>query len=173
MLGQKDAALEKVELQLKCKDGGIVRVDLPTAKRSILLTNLVEDLGLETARAQPVPLPEVAQPVLEKIVKWCKHHRDDPIPTQDNKNESRNKNAEIDKWDEEYIRVEEKLLFDIILAAKYMDIQALLDLGCKTVANMIKGKTPEEIRRIFNITNDFTPEEEGQIRRENERAGDC
>ena len=34
------------------------------------------------------------------------------------------------------------------------------DVGCKTVANMIKGKTPEEIRKTFNIHNDFTPEEE-------------
>ena len=34
------------------------------------------------------------------------------------------------------------------------------DVGCKTVANMIKGKTPEEIKRLFNIVNDFTPEED-------------
>ena len=34
------------------------------------------------------------------------------------------------------------------------------DVGCKTVANMIKGKTPEQIRQTFNIVNDFTPEEE-------------
>jgi hypothetical protein len=25
---------------------------------------------------------------------------------------------------------------------------------------MIQGKTPEEIRKLFNIVNDFTPEEE-------------
>ena len=25
---------------------------------------------------------------------------------------------------------------------------------------MIKGKSPEEIRKLFNIVNDFTPEEE-------------
>ena len=40
----------------------------------------------------------------------------------------------------------------------------LLDVTCKTVANMIKGKTPEEIRKTFNIKNDFTPSEEEQVR---------
>jgi S-phase kinase-associated protein 1 len=33
---------------------------------------------------------------------------------------------------------------------------------------MIKGKTPEEIRKHFNIVNDFTPAEEAQVREENE-----
>ena len=51
-----------------------------------------------------------------------------------------------------------------------MDIKPLLDTGCKTVANMIKGKSPEEIRKTFNITNDFTREEEDKIRREIESA---
>ena len=40
----------------------------------------------------------------------------------------------------------------------------MLDVTCKTVANMIKGKTPEEIRKTFNIKNDFTPSEEEQVR---------
>lgn len=38
------------------------------------------------------------------------------------------------------------------------------------MANMIKGKTVEEIRKHFNIVNDFTKEEEEQIRKENEWA---
>jgi S-phase kinase-associated protein 1 len=37
---------------------------------------------------------------------------------------------------------------------------------------MIRGKSPEEIRKTFNIVNDFTPEEEAAIRRENEWAED-
>ncbi|KAK2557831.1 S-phase kinase-associated protein 1 [Acropora cervicornis] len=49
-------------------------------------------------------------------------------------------------------------------AANYLDIKGLLDVTCKTVANMIK----EEIRKTFNIKNDFTPEEEEQVRKENE-----
>lgn len=39
------------------------------------------------------------------------------------------------------------MLFDIILVANYLDIKHLLDIGCKTVTNMIKGKTAEEIRK--------------------------
>ena len=57
---------------------------------------------------------------------------------------------------------------EIIQAANYLDIKGLLDVTCKTVANMIKGKTPEEIRKTFNIKNDFTPAEEEQVRKENE-----
>ena len=50
----------------------------------------------------------------------------------------------------------------------HLIFQGLLDVTCKTVANMIKGKTPEEIRKTFNIKNDFTPSEEEQVRKENE-----
>jgi hypothetical protein len=66
------------------------------------------------------------------------------------------------------VQVDQPTLFELILAANYLDIKELLDLTCKTVANMIKGKTPEEIRKTFNIKNDFTPEEEEQVRKENE-----
>lgn len=52
-------------------------------------------------------------------------------------------------------------------AANFLDIQSLLDLTCKTVANMIKGKTPEQIRAEFDIPNDFTPEELEDVRRDN------
>jgi len=49
-------------------------------------------------------------------------------------------------------------------------VKPLLDLCCMTVANLIKGKTPEEIRRTFGIKNDFTPEEEEEVKRENQWA---
>ena len=37
---------------------------------------------------------------------------------------------------------------------------------CHTIVDRIKGKTPEEIRTILNIKNDFTPEEEAALRAE-------
>ena len=43
------------------------------------------------------------------------------------------------------------------------DIPICRDAGCKTVADMIKGKSPEEIRKLFDVVNDFTPEEEVRL----------
>ena len=53
-----------------------------------------------------------------------------------------------------------RFVFATQQAANYMDIKPLLDLTCAKVASMIKGKTPEQIRKTFNIQNDFTPAEE-------------
>ncbi|RUP49535.1 LOW QUALITY PROTEIN: putative negative regulator sulfur controller-3 [Jimgerdemannia flammicorona] len=154
----------------------------------------------------PIPLPNVNSKVLRKVIEWCEHHRTDPPAPTDENTEDRKRNTDIEDWDQKFMEVDQETLFEIILAANYLDIKPLLvpcpnvtyvfqvssgflsslyicnayfhiylcisDVGCKTVANMIKGKSPEEIRKTFNIVNDFTPEEEAQIRKENEWAED-
>ncbi len=73
----------------------------------------------------------------------------------------------VSEWDDQFIALPHENLFDLIQAAHYMDIQGLMDLGAAKVATLIKNKTPEEIRQMFHIENDFTPEEEERIREEN------
>jgi len=109
----------------------------------------------------------VSAKILQKVVDYCQHHVQNPTPakTDDKKDD---KKDEIAPWDKDFCNVDQATLFELILAANYLDIKPLLDLTCKTVANMIKGKTPEEIRKTFNIKNDFTPEEEEKVRKENE-----
>jgi hypothetical protein len=51
------------------------------------------------------------------------------------------KHFDIEPWDVEFCKVDQSTLFDIIMAANYLDIKKLLDITCKTVANMIKGET--------------------------------
>ena len=49
-----------------------------------------------------------------------------------------------------------------------MDIKPLLELASAKVASLLTaGKRTEEIRKLFNIENSFTPEEEQQIIEEN------
>lgn len=131
---------------------------------------MLDDFEVEGDVTEAIPVQNVTFPVMEKVVEWCRQHQGDPPATDNDDSDNRKKSTEIEEWDQKFMQVDQEMLFEIILAANYLDIKQLLDVGCKTVANMIKGKSPEEIRKTFNIVNDFTPEEEEQIRRENEWA---
>ena len=73
-------------------------------------------------------------------------------------------------WYADFVDCEQETLFEYVLAANYLDIKPLLELSCAKVASMIKGKSVQEVRNLFNIENDFTPEEEAQIMEENKWA---
>ncbi|KAJ1939234.1 hypothetical protein FBU59_004193 [Linderina macrospora] len=156
-------------VKLQSSDSEEFDVEKNVAVQSVLIKNLLEDLG-ESEEA--IPLPNVTGKVLKKVIEYCEHHKDDPPPLRDDYDDVPKRSDDIEPWDEKFIKVDQELLFEILLASNYMDIKPLLDLGCKTVANMIRGKTPEEIRKAFNIVDDFTPEEKEQIRKENEWAED-
>ncbi|KAL9616793.1 MAG: hypothetical protein Q9160_008356 [Pyrenula sp. 1 TL-2023] len=156
-------------LMLQSSDNVDLEVERKVAERSVLIKNMIDDLGSDSI-TDPIPIPNVNEAVLRKVLEWCDHHKDDPPATNEDDSDSRKKTTDIEEWDQKFMQVDQEMLFEIILAANYLDIKPLLDVGCKTVANMIKGKSPEEIRKTFNIQNDFTPEEEDQIRRENEWA---
>jgi len=165
------ATKSSAKIRLATSDNQVVEVDRDVAERSMLIKNLLTDIPYDDS-SEAIPIPNVTEAVLRKVIEWCEHHKNDPPATDDDDSDNRKKVTDISDWDQKYMAVDQELLFEIILAANYLDIKALLDVGCKTVANMIKGKSPEEIRKQFNIQNDFTPDEEDQIRRENEWAED-
>jgi len=155
------------KVKLQSSDAEIFDVQTDVIRLSNTIKTMLEDLGLEDEGEQePIPLPNVNAAILKKVIQWCSYHKDDPPPLEEDDNKEK-RTDDISSWDAEFLKVDQGTLFELILAANYLDIKGLLDVTCKTVANMIKGKTPEEIRRTFNIKNDFTPAEEEQIRKEN------
>jgi S-phase kinase-associated protein 1 len=155
-------------ITLKSSDGEEFEVEEAVAMESQTIRHMIEDDCADNG----IPLPNVNSKILSKVIEYCSKHvqaavpaadgaagADPPPPAEDLKN-----------WDAEFVKVDQATLFELILAANYLNIKGLLDLTCQTVADMIKGKTPEEIRKTFNIKNDFTPEEEEEIRRENQWA---
>jgi len=147
------------------EEGAFIEVPKDVATMSVTIKNLVEDLP--TSSDVPIPLHNVTKKILEKVIVYCTYHTEHPLPKTDG-DEDKKSSDDITPWDKEFCDVDQNTLFELILAANYLDIKPLLDLTCKTVANMLRGKSPEEIRKLFNIKNDFTPEEEERIRRENE-----
>ncbi|XP_004144851.1 SKP1-like protein 1B [Cucumis sativus] len=148
------------KIVLRSSDGETFDVDEIVAVESQTIKHMIEDDCADTV----IPLPNVTSAILSKVIEYCKMH----VETDDK--DSKVIDDTLKTWDAEFVKVDQNTLFDLILAANYLNIKSLLDLTCQTVADMIKGKTPEEIRKTFNIKNDFTPEEEEEVRRENQWA---
>jgi len=161
------ADVKMPNIKLQSCDGEVFAVDVDIAKQSVTIKTMLEDLGMDEEEEEVVPLPNVNAAILKKVIQWATYHKDDPPPPEEDENKEK-RTDDISSWDADFLKVDQGTLFELILAANYLDIKGLLDVTCKTVANMIKGKTPEEIRKTFNIKNDFTPSEEEQVRKENE-----
>ncbi|KAJ0980061.1 hypothetical protein J5N97_015535 [Dioscorea zingiberensis] len=74
---------------------------------------------------------------------------------------------EFEEWDKEYIeKPDPVLLHDLMQASSSMKIKGLMELGAERMASLIRGRSPDEIRKLFNIKYDFTPEQEEEIRME-------
>jgi S-phase kinase-associated protein 1 len=78
--------------------------------------------------------------VLRKVLEFCKHHVGSAMAKIDKPLKSAELHeCGVSEWDCAYVNVEQELLFELILAANYLDIKDLLDLTCAKVASMIKG----------------------------------
>ena len=155
--------MEKM-ITLVSSDGEKMQISAKAAQRSQLVKGIIEDYPDDAE----VPLNNVKSGILKKIKEYLEHYQDSDPKEIERPLASQNYQDCVEAWDYEFINVDLDLIFEIILAANYMDIKPLLELASSKIASIIKGKTPEEIRKTFNIQNDFTPEEEQQIRDENQ-----
>jgi S-phase kinase-associated protein 1 len=154
-------------LEQVSKDGDQFPVPYAVARMSELVKSMMDEDAEEEGESIEIPLPNVKSQVLRKVIEFCEHHLQEPMTEIEKPLKSQNMVDVVQKWYADFVDLEQVLLFELILAANYMDIKPLLDLTCATVASMIKGKSPEDIRTTFNIANDFSPEEEAQVREEN------
>jgi len=148
--------------KIQSSDGEAFPVDVDIAK--IILGGI--GFGMEDEDDEVVvPLPNVNAEILQKVIQWATYHKDDPPLPEDDKNKEK-RTDDICSWDADFLKVDHGTLFELFLAANYLNIEGLLDVTGKTIANMIRGKTPGEIRKTFNIKNDCSLIEEEQVRKE-------
>eukprot|EP00286_Rhodomonas_abbreviata_P017356 CAMPEP_0181336652 /NCGR_PEP_ID=MMETSP1101-20121128/27545_1 /TAXON_ID=46948 /ORGANISM="Rhodomonas abbreviata, Strain Caron Lab Isolate" /LENGTH=222 /DNA_ID=CAMNT_0023446985 /DNA_START=43 /DNA_END=708 /DNA_ORIENTATION=+ len=114
-----------------------------------------------------LPMPYVKRAIFDKIMEFCEHHEKEPMPEIEKPLKSTNMAQVVSDWDAKFVDLDQPMLFELILAANFMDIRSLLDVCCAKVASMIKGKTPEDIRKTFNIVDDFTDAERQAVNEEN------
>merc|ERR1712207_129778 len=157
---------EVTKVTLKSSDDETFEVEQEVANMSETIKNLIEDAAADN---DVIPLPNVSGKDLGKVIEYRKFKVSSKKKNSDGVLMSED---EVKNWETEFVKVDQGTLFQLILAANSLNIKDLLDLTCFTVASMIRGKSPEDIRKAFNIKNDFTPEEEEEVRREHQWAFD-
>merc|ERR1711964_326629 len=126
------------------------------SKQAASMCNLVKAIIEGDKTATEVEIKKVKGPILKLVVDYLKHH-DGKVPAEIKKPIQSIKMEKVveDAWDAEFINKQsKKVIFQIILGANYMDIKSLLHLGCAKIATLIKGKSPEEIKKILGDDED-------------------
>jgi S-phase kinase-associated protein 1 len=145
------------------------------AKMSGLIKDMLDDEDTASKEKTVIPIPNVNGNTLKYVIHYMEHHYNNKAETIEKPLKGKIDDV-ISEWDKKFLftdlvkngnEKEHELLIESIMAANFLNIKDMLDLTCACVASMIKGKTPEQIRALFNIENDFTPDEEEKIREEN------
>ena len=146
-----------------------VRIALSTANQFALMKGIIEEQE-DVKEMEEILLAQIDLATFKRCVEyaqWVKKEANEPskivkpIETKDI--------AElVTQWEATFINSPDKdALFAVILAANNLECQSLLELTCAKVAVMIKQKNLKECREMFSIQNDFSPQEEEQIEKEN------
>lgn len=112
---------------------------------------------------------KIKSPVLQKVAEFMTYHATveamNPIVSPFKTDRI---NQIVQKWYADFIHVDRSLVFEIVLAANFLDITPLLRLAVLAVAVDITGLSADEIRTIFNISNNLDdPEEKRKVMEEN------
>lgn len=88
--------------------------------------NMGKDPSVEL-EAEVIPLPNISEACMEKVIKWCEQHKDDPAPPVPPPGEEDLMifNDEIGEWDQEFLKMEDSVLFDLILVRQFFCQEAL------------------------------------------------
>ncbi|EOA25495.1 hypothetical protein CARUB_v10018839mg [Capsella rubella] len=175
------------KIVLVSSDGETFEVEEAVARKLQIVGHMIDD----DCAHKPIPLQNVTGKILPMVVEYCKTHVNDVDDAADDKEDSEEDKKKKKKADaasasgDDHIHTDKKLeeveafdkgflqdldletVFQVILAANYLNVKGLLDLTCQNVADHIKDMSVEQVREIFGIQNDFTEEEEKTIRAEN------
>ena len=129
------------KIQLQSKEGDLFGISSDAARFSKFLATTQDD-GMD---GETIPLSNVTKDTLAKVVTYMEYHVVNPpaeIHHPINLNDQRSTLADsnVCEWDCEFLKVEQDVLSELILAAHYLDIKPLLDLTCTQLTKLLMDR---------------------------------
>ena len=116
-----------------------VTVNTDVAAKSLVIARLLDDCSEGDVDCPEIPLPQVSSTALTHILT-------------------------IIAGDLEPVFASKEELYELVIAANYLNVREALDFACEKVADIVRGKSVEDIRSEFNIESRLTPEDDAQLR---------
>ena len=139
------------------------------SKKAAVLSDLLKNMR-EIPQPYDIPLnDDISSQTIEKIINYLNHFDGNPPKEISKPLYITDMKKITDAYSADFVdklTIEE--LVDIISAAHYMKIYPLLDLCCAKMVALCKGKSEEDIFKIFGIPKDyFKPEDKEKIKANN------
>lgn len=135
-------------LVFKSSDGDKFDVELQVALQSeTIMQMIVDDGGFSDEIV--LSFPNITGETMGKVLEYCNKH----VYYGGATNNITAMN-EMKAFDTEFVNVHYEILFRLFLAANDLKMKNLYDLVGETIGNMMIGKEPEEIHKMFNIKQD-------------------
>ena len=104
--------------------------------------------------------------VVLKLIEYLKHHVDNAYSEIRTPLVSDHLvDCGASRWDASFTNVDKEMLFDLTVAASYLDVPGLWFLLSAKAALMTTNKSADKLRKEFNMTNDLDAKEENELRR--------
>ncbi|MCO5577431.1 hypothetical protein L7F22_031266 [Adiantum nelumboides] len=137
--------------------------------QSTMSNNIIRSTGEDVVIYGELPLHNVSSKVLEIVVDYCRLDGGVRLSASDaGRSVLLQKHWLLRQLADEKLQGEGDVcgfLGHLMQAASYLHVPRLLAVACHTVAELMKGRSPEQVRHIFRITNDLTADEEEDIKR--------
>lgn len=145
--------MEKINVVVS--NGQEFELDLEAAKLSVIIKDAIQQVSAEASR-QPISIPEIRSEIFEVIKSWMEYHKNDPklLKFDDDDDDSYQRTDDVSDWDKQLLGTEKHKLIELIIAANYLDIKGLVQTVGKTLANMIRGKSTDQICQEFDISRE-------------------
>ena len=105
-------------VKLQSMEGDIIKVEKDIACKSLQVKDIVDVSGVE----DEIPLPEIKKATLLKIIEYCTYINSHPPPEIEKPLRTNQISDAVSPWFAEFINVKQEELFELILAANFMEI---------------------------------------------------
>ncbi|XP_045483715.1 skp1-related protein-like [Harmonia axyridis] len=143
---EEEKSPNNILIYLKSADGAVFRVPAKILRCSNTLNSMFEHSD-QKDELDVIKLPLINANILQLIICWAKRHHSDPIISD-----------ELDEMRSQALRDENEFRFEdlhtivgLCRAANYLDIKRLFNVTCKIIASLISGKSPQELKKMFDF----------------------